>query len=215
MIKLMNQTSFMTLGSELLVFDCHEGTVEELIGVLKKKKINKIHIFACSTRKSEVQEIAAVITACRELELRQISLYYPDSSICDELILQGVSAEWYNFFVNLWDEIMVEGYEKSLEYMFYEEESKVAIWGLEFEMSNEFFIYYSPWNPNSMIARGTMYDQVYCRIASKSEYEALCLSQQQNPETYQRFHIISDVKEVTWRRIESDHFSIVESFNKE
>lgn len=212
MIKCMNQTPFMTLGSELLVFDCHEGTVKELISFTREKKIAKIHIFASSTRKEELQEIAAVITACKQLE---ISLYYPDSSVCQELILQGVPTRWYNFFVNLWDEILIEGYEKSLEYMFYEEKSMVPIWGVEIEMQNNFLIYYSPWNCTNIIARGTWYDSIYCRISSEKEYETICISQQQNPEIYQRVHIIRDTKELTQQQIESDHFTIVERFNKE
>ena len=214
-LELVNQTAFMVLGEDLFLLDCHEGTMDELVEILNKEKVKKIHIFICSKRKSEIQEVAAVITTCRTLQLCNISLYYPECNICEELRLQGVPDEWYNHNVNLWDEIMVEGYVRSLEYMFYEEEPQIPMYGIELEMQENFLLYYSPWSPSDVIARGTLYDEVYCRIHSEGEYESLCMNQKQNPELYQRFHIISSIQEVSEERVTIDHFSVVERVNKE
>lgn len=216
MLKRMGQTVYLEFGDELIIIDCSNEIPNIISEISQETKIKKIHFFVCRLDQPCIEELSEAIKYCHDYSVKQplgIHIYYPSDNICEQLLLHQIPKQWYTFYINLWDDVYINGYENPLQYIYYKEDeldNEKSVWGLEFEVKDQFFIYYSAINPIPMVTRGVLYDRVYCRVTEEDKYQSLCDEKKVNESLYERFYIISDTEKVSAERIVQDHFHSVD-----
>lgn len=150
-----NTSAYLELGGELILFDCGEDVFAKLVKHELLEKKSRVHIFITHLHSDHIGSLGTLIAYLYYKKYKQdrsnICLYYPNESICHVLSLQGVSREWYNFFINRWDELYIPGFHKQPEYSFYETTHTSALdyngernsYSIEFGVEGQFNYFYS------------------------------------------------------------------------
>lgn len=178
--NLGNTSAYFELGKELFLIDCGEDVFSKLInkGVLNKK--SRVNIFITHLHSDHVGSLGTLIAYLYFKVFRQdmsnICVYFPSQSICDFLLLQGVSRKWYNFFENKWDELYIPGFHKLPEYSFIDcnhtdalnYNGTVNTFSLEFIVHNQFSFYYSGDTSqfDKRLHNYSLYDAIYHEVTS-------------------------------------------------
>lgn len=200
MLRTINNTTYLKLGNDLFFFHVDETTCQRMNAHQLFKNLKRIHIFFTKESGIEIKSVAQLISYCYHEVFMQdgekIALYCPKKEICEELRLQQVSTGWYNFFINLWDEIIVDGLEKPVEYMFYEDNVNISTqhmqqWDVEFVVPKQFSLYCCTNHPENPISRGIIYDYIYFMLHDKKEYEVLQKLTERNLSLRDHSYIVS------------------------
>lgn len=172
MLKSINTVIYLESKNELYLFGFDKATYTWMIssGILNQKK--RIHIFLTHLSLDWSHDLALLIKELYQERMNQdcsrINVYYPNQAILEYLKLQQISPKWYNLFVNLWDEVPMDDYNKSLEYMFYEEQpfagdslEEAGLYSIELQIPEMLSAYICAGNLQKMYERGVSYEQVY------------------------------------------------------
>lgn len=191
-----NNCAYMELGTELFLFDLGEDVFQKLIdfGLFEKK--TKVNIFITHLHGDHVGGLGTTIAYLYYKVFHQdkskINVYFPSNSITELLELQGVSKERYTFYINRWDELIIDGYPKSPEYIFDEANhsksldyfNKTNTFSIEFIIPEGEAFYYSGdtneykerlknlWNFNYVYHEVTMNKEVKAHLSYDKLLEA-------------------------------------------
>lgn len=221
MFKRKKDDAYLSLGSELFLFDLTEKLCNFLLTSDWLKDQTAIHIFLTDNSDKTVYNLTRFIPYLYnnifEQNASRINLYYPEPQIVDDLRLHQVSTQWYNFFVNLWDEIIVDGLEEPIEYMFYKQEMnqmyllqpnshKKSAYSLEMVSPRQFYLYYCVGDLKDMLLRGTQYDSICVKITGEQQYKALLQNTEANVQQRKKIVLIVQTDEVEEQDILADGF---------
>lgn len=153
--KFGNNSAYMELGTELFIFDCGVDVFAKLqAGKLFEGK-TRVNFFITHLHCDHAGGLGVMIAYLKYMvfhgDSSRICVYFPSKSMEDLLRLQGLDEQWYTLYVNRWDELVVDGMEKVLEYSFEEAshteelnyEGKNNCFSIEMSMEDEFTIFYS------------------------------------------------------------------------
>lgn len=153
--KLGNNSAYMELGTELFIFDCGVDVFSKLQdGNLFEGK-TRVNFFITHLHCDHAGGLGVMIAYLKYMffngDSSRICVYFPSKSMEELLRLQGLDEEWYTLYVNRWDELVVDGMDKVLEYSFEEArhtgeldyEGKNNCFSIEMSVADEFTIFYS------------------------------------------------------------------------
>lgn len=211
----------MELGAELFLLGFYSGTAKAVYdGKLLEGK-SKVHIMLQESKLEEMDELARFIQDMAlhhfQKQSQRILIYSPNDEICKELSLRQVSSEWYNFYVNLWDELTIDGQEEPMEYMFYTnpEMGRVS-YAIELQMPREFSprelsprelsLCYCNTAVDTIIDRVGIDTPVYYVIKTREEYEMLRHVAAKSGKARDCFYLILQEHIVSVEEMERDGF---------
>lgn len=178
-----NNSAYFELGTELFLIDSGEDVFAKVIKKNLFQAKTRVNIFITHLHSDHVGSLGTLIAYLYIHVFHQdpskICVYFPSEAIRDLLRLQGVSEQCYTFYINRWDELYIDGYEKQPEYIF-EPVSHVAeldynkqsnCYSIEFSLKNEFSFYYSgDTNQISKKLENTYaYDVIYHEVTCEKE----------------------------------------------
>lgn len=153
--ELGNNSAYMELGTELFIFDCGVDVFSKLqAGNLFEGK-TRVNFFITHLHCDHAGGLGVMIAYLKYMvfhgDASRICVYFPSKSMEELLRLQGLDEQWYTLYMNRWDELAVDGMEKTLEYSFEEAshteeldyEGNNNCFSIEMSMADEFAIFYS------------------------------------------------------------------------
>ncbi len=150
-----NTSAYMKLGSELIFIDMGESSFARAkeAGILKD--VTKVHIFITHLHSDHIGSLGSMIAylyyGMFKMDSSKICVYFPSQEIEKLLMLQGVTKNWYTFFINKWDELVIGGGKEYTEYIFEENlhttdldvDGKSNCYSIELSVPNVGRFYYS------------------------------------------------------------------------
>lgn len=148
-------SAYFEMAGELFLFDVGDGIFERIIKQEILKDKTRINIFITHLHADHAGGLGTLIAYLYfkvfNQDMSNICVYFPSESIVEFLELQGVTRDWYNLFVNRWDELFLPGFRKQPEYIFEEASHTKALdykgqtnsYSIEFGVEDNFRFYYS------------------------------------------------------------------------
>lgn len=150
-----NNSAYLELGTELFLFDVGENVLEKLVHLQLLEKKTRVNIFITHLHGDHVGGLGTLIFYLYykvfEQNKNKINVFFPSESIVEYLALQGVLSNYYTFYINRWDDLIIDGYEKTMEYIFEETihdenlnyKGKVNTFSVEMNLKDSYSFYYS------------------------------------------------------------------------
>ena len=186
--KAGNNSAYFELGTELFIIDSGEDVFAKIIKKNLLESKTRVNIFITHLHSDHVGSLGTLIAYLYIHVFRgdcsKICVYFPSDAIGQLLTLQGVSKECYTLFINRWDELYIDGYEKQPEYIFepvndvkeldYNKDSNC--YSIEICLRDEFSFYYSgDTNQFAKKLENTYaYDVIYHEVTCVKEATAHC-----------------------------------------
>lgn len=182
-IKRGNTAAYMEMAGELFLFDAGEDVFQKLIKLNLFEKKARVNIFITHLHSDHVGSLGTIISYLYfkvfQQDMSNICIYFPSESISDYLYLQGIPKEWYNLYVNKWDELFIPGLRHQPEYVFHDTSHTNQLdyngscntFSIEFMLQDEFCIFYSG-DTNCFHQNLTNihnYDYIYHEVTSSNE----------------------------------------------
>ena len=171
---------FLELGTEIFIFQINRKLAEQIVEEKLWCEKTRVNFFLISPDTDELRILGNLIREMKEEWYKnrcsKVNVYSPSQNVCNELGLQGLSNEWYNFYINLWDELMVDGMEKQLEYTFIELNSTTSQFGqyaVELFVQDEFSVCFSVEADRQIFERTAVYSDIYMAIHTYEDYQKL------------------------------------------
>jgi len=179
------EVTYLELGTEVFIFQVNEDLYCRICddGLWSDK--TKYNFLLTNPSKKELHVLAALITQNKDTWVQKgyckVNVYSPVPEVQQYLDLQDVKKEWYNFFINLWDELNVDGIEKLAEYTFIEvmqgeknsERYEFGQYAIELFVPDTFLVCYSDGVDSTVFERTAVYSDIYIKIHSLEEYQHL------------------------------------------
>ncbi len=144
-----NNCAYFKLGTELFILDCGEDVFKKLIKYNLFHKVSRVNFFITHLHGDHVGSLSTTIAYLFFVQYNQnkskINVFHPSHKIEELLKLQGMDLERYTLYINDWDKIKADGYQKKLEYSFEknEHDPKLDSFSIEFNIKDEVELYYS------------------------------------------------------------------------
>ncbi|WP_455717861.1 MBL fold metallo-hydrolase [Anaerosporobacter sp.] len=150
-----NTSAYFELGTELFIIDAGEDVFAKLINKNLFNGKTRVNIFITHLHSDHVGSLGTLIAylyiKAFNMDRSKVCVYFPSESINELLTIQGIKQDMYTLFINRWDELYIDGYEKQPEYIFdpthhtdelnYNNETNC--FSLEFSLRDEFSFFYS------------------------------------------------------------------------
>lgn len=196
-VKRGNNSAYFIFQKELFLFDCGEDVFQKLIKKQLFQDIVRVNIFITHLHSDHVGSLGTTIAYLYfnvfHQEMSNICIYFPSEQIAQLLDMQGISRDWYNLFINRWDELFIPGIRKQPEYSFVdtvhvkEIEDTFPCFGIEFILENQFAFYYSgdTCEYPEKLKNLSFYDFVYLEVTMNQEADVHLFYEQLLQETKQ------------------------------
>lgn len=150
-----NTSAYFELGTELFLIDVGEDVFSKVVKKELYKGKTRVNIFITHLHGDHTGSLGTMIAylymcvfAC---DASKVCIYFPSEAIKEYLSLQGVSEKWYTLYVNLWDDLYIDGMEKHPEYSFepanhtegLDYKGQNNCYSIEFCQKDKFSFYYS------------------------------------------------------------------------
>lgn len=175
-----NTSAYFELGTELFIIDAGEDVFAKLVNKNLFNGKTRVNIFITHLHSDHVGSLGTLIAYLYikvfDMDRSKVCLYFPSEAITELLTLQGIKGDMYTSFVNRWDELYIDGYEKQPEYVFepaphtgeldYKKEPNC--FSIEFSLKNEFGFYYSgdTCEFNQKLMNTYAFDHIYHEVTS-------------------------------------------------
>ena len=175
-----NTSAYFELGTELFIIDAGEDVFAKLVNKNLFNGKTRVNIFITHLHSDHVGSLGTLIAYLYikvfDMDRSKVCLYFPSEAITELLTLQGIKGDMYTSFVNRWDELYIDGYEKQPEYVFepashtgeldYKKEPNC--FSIEFSLKNEFGFYYSGDTNefNQKLMNTYAFDHIYHEVTS-------------------------------------------------
>lgn len=150
-----NTSAYFELGTELFIIDAGEDVFAKLMNKNSFDGKTRVNIFITHLHSDHAGSLGTLIAYLYikvfNMDRSKVCVYFPSEAINELLALQGIRQDMYTLFINRWDELYIDGYEKQPEYIFdsthhtdelnYNNETNC--FSIEFVLRNEFSFYYS------------------------------------------------------------------------
>lgn len=230
-----NNAAFLEWEKEVLLFDCGEDVYGKLLkyGLIENK--SRYHIFITHLHSDHVGSLGSLIAYLYYVAFKgdksRICVYFPTQALVDMLRLQGVEDEWYTFFMNRFDEVILDSMDKNMEYIFEENEHTKALdykgqpgaYSIEISIKKNFSFYYS--SDCSIIKdrliSTKIYDEIYHEVSSiktpvHTSYEELVEAFKAfSPKEKKRIWLMHYDDEFDVERAIKDGFSVAQRWSPE
>lgn len=173
--------AYYVIESDLILLDCKEGIVPELINSGLLEEVNTVHIFVSGLLPEVVQGTAEVIRFFYQSVFKEssqnICVYYPDMKLLKIFEEQKISSNWYVLYANLWDYVFVLGQRKLVEYAFTPNSGSDSF-AIEMIWRKGPSLFYSGYakTVNEKLKQGSNYDYVFQIIEDEKQANAICYS---------------------------------------
>ncbi|BBF44571.1 metal-dependent hydrolases of the metallobeta-lactamase superfamily [Lachnospiraceae bacterium KM106-2] len=235
-VKRRSNSAYFEMAGELFLFDVGDGIFEQIIKYDLLKDKSRINIFITHLHADHVGGLGTLIAYLYfkvfDQDMSNICVYFPSESISKFLELQGVSQEWYNLFLNRWDELFIPGFKKQPEYVFDEVKHTNALdyegttntYSIEFGIEDDFKFYYSGDTCEfaSKLQNINNYDYIYHEVTMIPEspvhtsYQRL-LEETKNfsKEERAKIYLMHLDEEFDEQQAREDGFQVVQNIEKE
>lgn len=178
-----NTSAYFELGTELFIIDAGEDVFAKLV----KKNLfdgkTRVNIFITHLHSDHAGSLGTLIAYLYikvfNMDRSKVCLYFPSEAINELLAIQGIKQDMYTSFMNRWDELYIDGYEKQPEYTFepashtseLDYKKQTNCFSIEFSLKNEFDFYYSgdTCEFNQKLMNTYAYDHIYHEVTSNQD----------------------------------------------
>ena len=126
-----NTSAYIKFGSEIVFFDMGEDVFSKAKNKGLFDNISKVHLLITHLHSDHVGSLGTAIAylyyGVFGMDNSKICVYFPSSRLVDLLEMQGVTQNWYTFYINRWDELFIDGMDGYPEYIFEENEHTNAL----------------------------------------------------------------------------------------
>lgn len=175
-----NTSAYFELGTEIFIIDAGEDVFAKLINKNLLSGKTRVNIFITHLHSDHVGSLGTLIAYLYikefHMDCSKVCVYFPSESIKELLALQGIKQDMYTLFVNRWDELYIDGYEKQPEYIFdpakhtdeLDYNNETNCFSIEFVLQNVFSFYYSgdTCEFNQKLTNPYAFDKIYHEITS-------------------------------------------------
>ncbi|WP_167958945.1 MBL fold metallo-hydrolase [Anaerosporobacter faecicola] len=173
-----NTSAYFELGSELFLIDVGEDVFPKTIENHLFDQKTRVNIFITHLHSDHVGSLGTLLAYLYinvfGQDRSKICVYFPSEALKELLELQGVTEEVYTFYVNLWDELYVDGYQREVEYNFeagkhtpyLDYKKNENCYHITFSQKKEFCFYYSgdTCEFNHQLSNPYAYDWIYHEV---------------------------------------------------
>ncbi|WP_312492302.1 MBL fold metallo-hydrolase [Anaerosporobacter sp.] len=175
-----NTSAYFELGTELFIIDAGEDVFPKLVKKNVFEGKTRVNIFITHLHSDHAGSLGTLIAYLYikvfNLDRSKVCIYFPSEAITELLALQGIKQDMYTLFINRWDELYIDGYEKQPEYNFeptshtgdLDYNKQVNCFSIEFYLKNEFGFYYSGDTSefNQKLLNTYAFDYIYHEVTS-------------------------------------------------
>lgn len=177
-----NTSAYFELGTELFIIDVGEDVFPKLVKKNVFEGKTRVNIFITHLHSDHAGSLGTLIAYLYikvfNLDRSKVCIYFPSEAITELLALQGIKQDMYTLFINRWDELYIDGYEKQPEYIFeptshtgdLDYNKQVNCFSIEFSLKNEFGFYYSGDSSefNQKLLNTYAFDHIYHEVTSNT-----------------------------------------------
>ncbi|WP_310602193.1 MBL fold metallo-hydrolase [Anaerosporobacter sp.] len=175
-----NTSAYFELGTELFIIDAGEDVFAKLVKKNLFQGKTRVNIFVTHLHSDHAGSLGTLIAylfiKVFNLDRSKVCVYFPSEAITEFLALQGIKQDMYTFFINRWDELYVDGYEKQPEYVFeptrhtdeLNRNNETNCYGIEFSLKSDFGFFYSgdTCEFNQKLMNTYAFDYIYHEVTS-------------------------------------------------
>lgn len=175
-----NTSAYLKLGREIVFFDMGEDVFSKAKNMSLFENVEKVHVFITHLHSDHVGSLGTAIAylyyGVFGMDKSKICVYFPSKKIVDLLQCQGVTEDWYTFYINRWDELFVDSTEKYPEYIFEENihtdalnvDGKSNCYSIELSIPGKGSLYYSGDSAGvkDRLRNRWAYDYIYHEVTS-------------------------------------------------
>lgn len=173
-----NNSAYIKFGSEIVFFDMGEDVFAKAKNMGLFEKVTRVHILITHLHSDHVGSLGTAIAylyyGLFKMDKSKICVYFPSERIVELLQIQGITQDWYTFYINKWDELFIDGMEKNPEYAFDENIHTDALnvngnsncYSIELNMPDKGSVYYSGdcGGVKDRLKNGWNYDYIFHEI---------------------------------------------------
>lgn len=150
-----NNSAYIKFGREIVFFDMGEDVFAKAKNKGLFDNITRVHVFITHLHSDHVGSLGTAIAYLYygefKMDKSRICVYFPSEKLVELLKIQGVTQDWYTFYINRWDELFIDSMDKYPEYAFEENEHTKALdvdgksncYSIELNIPNKGSVYYS------------------------------------------------------------------------